>query len=168
MVPLRRLLAAKLPLADKDMLAARTSRHPSGGRPHFSAAVIECGRAGTRCAHSTPGAEKNRAPAAAARRNRPHSWGAPIGHAAAARTSRHLPGGRPHFSPPLIKCGPERIRCAHSTPYAEKNLALGAATRQIRPHSMSALVSARRQRGLHAHEKGPDPWARPLEGALCA
>ena len=26
MVPLRRLLAAKLPLADKDMLAARTSR----------------------------------------------------------------------------------------------------------------------------------------------
>ena len=98
MVPLRRLLAAKLPLADKDMLAARTSRHPSGGRPHFSAAVIECGRAGTRCAHSTPGAEKNRAPAAAARRNRPHSWGAPIGHAAAARTSRHLPGGRPHFS----------------------------------------------------------------------
>ena len=36
MVPLRRLLAAKLPLADKDMLAARTSRHPSGGRPHFS------------------------------------------------------------------------------------------------------------------------------------
>ena len=95
MVPLRRLLAAKLPLADKDMLAARTSRHPSGGRPHFSAAVIECGPAGT--------------------------------------------------------------RCAHSTPYAEKNLALGAVTRQIRPHSMSALVSARRQRGLHAHEKGPDP-----------
>ena len=73
MVPLRRLLAAKLPLADKDMLAARTSRHPSGGRPHFSAAVIECGRAGTRCAHSTPGAEKGRALGAATPKIRPHS-----------------------------------------------------------------------------------------------
>ena len=67
-----RTSVAALPLADKDMLASRTSRHLSGGRPHFSAAPIECGPAGTRCPHSTPGAEKGRALGPATRRNRPH------------------------------------------------------------------------------------------------
>ena len=76
MVPLRRPLAAMLPLADKDVLAARTSRHLPGGRPHFSPPLIKCGPERTRCARSTPYAEKDRAPAAIKRQNRPHSMSA--------------------------------------------------------------------------------------------
>ena len=79
----------------------------------------------------------------------------------------HRPRGRrPHFTasagrPPAllgspIECGPAGTRYAHSTIYAEKNLALGAVTRQIRPHWMHALVSARRQCGL-CTRKGAGP-----------
>ena len=76
--------------------AARTSRQPPGGRPHFSAAVIKCGRRRTRRAHSAPPAEKDRALDARRRQDCPHSMPALDARTRRARPdTKRRPGGRP-------------------------------------------------------------------------
>ena len=91
---------------DGAFFSPRTSRAPPGGRPHFSRAAgrppallarpIECGPAGTRCAHSAPPAEKDRALDARRRQDCPHSMPALDARTRRARTdTKRRPGGRP-------------------------------------------------------------------------